>query len=72
MFHSPEKTSVEDSDMELLIASAIINGRSVPRSPSDPEISERSDLRNAEKLVACFCRRLVSTAAIMKSVSVCL
>lgn len=53
MFHSPEKTKVVESDIELLTARVIIRGRSVPRSPNEPEISARGDLRNVETLLAC-------------------
>jgi hypothetical protein len=49
-FHRPEKTSVEDNEMELLIARVIMRGRRVPKSPNDPEISERGDFRKVEAL----------------------
>jgi hypothetical protein len=52
MFQVPEKTSVVDSDIELLTARAIISGRRVPRSPSAPEISERGALRKVATLLA--------------------
>lgn len=57
IFHMPEKTRVVDSDIELLTASAIMRGRSVPRSPSDPEISERGSRRKVDTLLACILRR---------------
>lgn len=41
MFHNPENTSVVDSEIELLTASAIISGSRVPKSPRDPEISAK-------------------------------
>jgi hypothetical protein len=44
MFHKPEKMRVVESDIELLTARAIMRGSRVPRSPNDPEISERGDL----------------------------
>ena len=50
MFHKPENTRVVDSDMELLTARAIMSGSSVPRSPREPDISDRGDLRNVETL----------------------
>lgn len=53
MFHTPENTSVVESDIELLIAKAIISGSSVPRSPRDPDISDRGDLRKVETLFEC-------------------
>jgi len=52
MFHTPEKTNVEDNDIDPFTARAIISGRSVPRSPRDPEISEIGDLRKAATLLA--------------------
>jgi hypothetical protein len=51
-FHSPEKTRVVEREIESWIASAIINGRRVPKSPRDPEISARGDLRNVARLFA--------------------
>ena len=51
MFHRPENTRVVESDIELLTASAIISGRSVPRSPREPEISAKGDLRKVEILL---------------------
>lgn len=56
MFHRPENTKVVESDIELLIASAIIKGRRVPRSPSEPEISDSGDLRSVERLLAWWRR----------------
>ena len=50
MFHRPEKTRVVDNEMELLMAKAIMRGSSVPRSPREPEISERGDLRSVDTL----------------------
>jgi hypothetical protein len=50
MFHKPEKTSVVESDIELLTAKAIMSGRRVPRSPSEPEISARGDMRKVVTL----------------------
>jgi hypothetical protein len=52
MFQMPDKTSVVDSDIELLTARAIMSGRRVPRSPSAPEISERGALRKVATLLA--------------------
>lgn len=52
MFQSPEKTSVVESDIELLIAKAIMSGRSVPKSPNDPEISDKGELRRTAILLA--------------------
>ncbi len=52
IFQSPENTRVVDSDIELLTARAIINGSSVPKSPNDPEISERGDFRRTATLFA--------------------
>jgi hypothetical protein len=51
MFHKPENTRVVDSDMELFTASAIMSGRSVPRSPREPDISAKGDLRRVETLL---------------------
>lgn len=58
IFHSPEKTRVVDREMELLTARAIMRGKRVPRSPSDPEISEMGDLRRTATLFACTRRIL--------------
>jgi hypothetical protein len=49
-FHKPENTSVLDSEIELLTARVIMRGNKVPRSPSDPEISDMGDTRRAETL----------------------
>lgn len=59
IFHRPEKTRVVERDIELFIASAIINGRRVPRSPSEPEISDKGDLQRVATLLA-WCRRIPS------------
>ena len=53
MFHRPENTKVVDKEMELLTAKAIIRGSSVPRSPSEPEISARGDFRKVATLFRC-------------------
>lgn len=53
MFHNPENTRVVESEIELLTAKAIIRGSRVPRSPKDPEISERGDFRKIATLFAC-------------------
>lgn len=58
IFHSPENTRVVESDIELLTARAIMSGRRVPKSPKDPDISERGFLRNVEMLFACIRRML--------------
>lgn len=50
MFHRPENTRVVDREIELLIASVIMRGRRVPRSPNDPEISERGAFRKVATL----------------------
>jgi hypothetical protein len=52
MFQRPEKTRVVDRDIELLTASAIIRGSRVPKSPNEPEISERGELRKVATLFA--------------------
>ena len=52
MFHKPENTRVVDNDMELLTARAIMRGSKVPRSPNDPEISDRGDLLRVATLFA--------------------
>jgi hypothetical protein len=52
IFHKPEKTKVVDNDIELLTAKAIISGSRVPRSPSDPEISDKGELRRVATLLA--------------------
>ena len=51
-FQKPEKTRVVDNEIELLIARAIIRGSRVPRSPSDPEISDRGNFRKVATLFA--------------------
>ena len=45
MLARPEKTRVAGSDMAPALARAIRRGRRVPRSPREPEISERGDVR---------------------------
>ena len=62
MFHKPEKTRVDESDIELLIARAIMSGRSVPRSPREPEISAKGDLRRVETLFVCSWRIMLAMA----------
>jgi hypothetical protein len=52
MFQSPENTKVVESEIELLTARAIMSGRRVPRSPSDPEISEIGEARKVATLLA--------------------
>ena len=52
IFHKPEKINVVDNDIELLTARAIISGSRVPRSPSDPEISDKGELRKVATLLA--------------------
>jgi hypothetical protein len=66
MFHSPENTSVVERDIESWRASAIIKGRRVPRSPRDPEISAKGDLRSVDTLFEWIRRK--SQAAIMVQV----
>jgi hypothetical protein len=61
MFQNPEKTRVVDRLMELWTAKATIKGRRVPRSPSDPDISARGDLRRVETLLA-WKRRMFNKA----------
>jgi hypothetical protein len=51
MFHKPENTSVVESDIESLTARAIMSGRSVPRSPREPDISDRGNFRKVETLL---------------------
>lgn len=63
MFHRPENTKVDESDIDLFIARVIIIGSRVPRSPKDPEISERGDLRKVETLLALTARILVRNIA---------
>ena len=67
MFHKPENTRVVDSDMELLTAKAIIRGRRVPRSPNDPDTSERGERRRVETLLAWKRRRWESAIASVQS-----
>jgi hypothetical protein len=52
IFHSPENTKVVESDIELLTARAIMSGSKVPRSPNDPEISDKGELRKVATLLA--------------------
>jgi hypothetical protein len=52
IFHRPEKTKVVESDIELLTARAIMSGSRVPRSPKDPEISDKGELRKVATLLA--------------------
>lgn len=66
MFHTPEKTKVVESEIELLTARAIMSGRRVPRSPRDPEISERGEFRKAATLWACRRRSCVKSIAVLQ------
>lgn len=51
IFHIPENTSVAEREIELLTARAIMSGKRVPKSPRQPDISERGeDLRVATLL----------------------
>jgi hypothetical protein len=52
IFQSPEDTKVVESDIELFTARAIMSGRRVPRSPSDPEISDKGEFRKVAILLA--------------------
>ncbi len=52
MFHSPESTRLAEREIDPWTASAIINGRRVPKSPKDPEISATGDLRKVDELFA--------------------
>jgi hypothetical protein len=60
----PEKTKVVEREIEFWRASAIINGKRVPRSPRDPEISAKDDLRSVDTLLA-WMRRKSDTAMIL-------
>lgn len=51
MFHKPENTKVVERDIELFTARAIIRGRSVPRSPREPDISVKGEFRSVETLI---------------------
>jgi hypothetical protein len=64
MFHSPENTRVAESDIEPLMAKAIINGSNVPKSPRAPEISEMGEVRRVEMLLAP-CRRSKARAMVI-------
>ena len=70
MFHRPENTRVVESEMELLMARAIMRGSRVPRSPKDPDISERGDFRKVaallllrylivEKDITCIIKKII-------------
>ena len=50
MFARPENTRVEGREMELERVRAIRIGRRVPRSPREPEISERGEERMVRRL----------------------
>lgn len=50
MFARPENTRVEEREMLLLRVRAMRMGRRVPRSPKEPEISERGERRRVERL----------------------
>lgn len=45
MLARPEKTNVEEREMEELMVRAIIRGSRVPRSPNDPESSAKGEER---------------------------
>ncbi len=66
IFHKPEKTNVVDNDMELLTARAIISGSRVPRSPSDPEISDKGELRKVATLLAWRRRNCAKVIVVSK------
>lgn len=60
MLARPEKTSVLAKSIEPPILRAIINGKRVPRSPSEPDSSARGASRRVRRLcfaTACRCRR---------------
>ena len=57
MFARPENTRVEEREMLLLRLSAIRMGRRVPRSPREPEISQRGERRRVERLCWWIRRR---------------
>lgn len=59
MLARPEKTRVEGREMEEVRVRAIIKGRSVPRSPREPESSERGEKRRVERLWEVILRREV-------------
>lgn len=46
----PEKTRVEEREMEEERVRAIVRGRRVPRSPKEPEISEKGEERRVVRL----------------------
>jgi hypothetical protein len=50
MLNIPEKTSVEPKWTDPWTARAIIRGRRVPKSPSEPEISANGARRNVDTL----------------------
>jgi hypothetical protein len=63
IFHKPERTRVVDKEIELLTARVIMRGSRVPRSPNEPEISDRGDFRSVATLFACK-RRILDMSMI--------
>jgi hypothetical protein len=50
IFVKPEKTNVLDREMELFKVKASMRGSRVPRSPIEPESSDKGDARKVERL----------------------
>jgi hypothetical protein len=56
MFAAPVKRRVEGSEMEFVRTSVVMSGRSVPRSPSEPDSSARGCDFSVSRL-CCWVRR---------------
>ena len=57
IFARPENTRVEEREMLWLRVRAISMGKSVPRSPREPEISEMGERMRVERLCWWIFRR---------------
>ena len=64
MFQKPENIRVAERDIDLFTAKAIVKGSKVPRSPKDPEISERGAALKVETLFA-WKRRICAKVMIL-------
>ena len=62
MFARPENTRVDVRLIEPVSVNAIINGKSVPRSPNEPDSSARGCLRSVCRLYALLRRRWVKAS----------
>ena len=67
MLKRPEKMRVEDSEIELRSARAIMSGKNEPRSPTAPDISARGVWRRVVTLLRWMRRRRLKNAISRRS-----